>query len=101
MSRDGIKGHALQRAFERCPGVCPARLIRGVTWAVLSNRNDIAEFIGETSYGGFASLYRIRLATGRLAYAIADPASGFVITFLAPTGQVELKRGPYRLGEAA
>ncbi len=91
--------HAMQRALERCPGICPGVLIRRVTAAVL-NRDDSRgiKFVGRIRHEEFLGLYHFRLPDGAARYAICCCASGLVVTFLLPGQEITVCRGRFLLG---
>lgn len=91
--------HALLRAMERCPGVCPGVLIRGLNWAVKHRRSDVVQLLASLPGDGIRELYRFRLADGQPRFLICCAVTGYVITILAPGHHVRTHHGLYRLGE--
>jgi hypothetical protein len=92
--------HALQRSIERCPGVCPGRLLRFLQ-ACVANHDESrgVRFVARVRKEDFCALYHFRLPDGRPRYAVCCTASGYVITLLEPGGTVWTTRGKFTLGE--
>ena len=92
--------HALLRALERCPGVCPGVLIRSITAAVL-NRDESTgvQLVGRIRREEFLCLFQFRLPDGEARYAICCCVSGAVITILMPDHPIWLCRGRFLLGK--
>lgn len=92
--------HALQRAIERCPGICPGFLMRFLSACVVHHDESRGvRFIARIRKEEFCALYHFRLPDGRPRYAVCCTVSGFVITFLEPGGSVWTSRGQFMLGE--
>ena len=94
-----LPSHAMQRALERCPGVCPGVLIRGVKHSVLSGDESIARFVARVRKEDFVDLYYMKLSNGLPRYALVCTPSGYIITFLEPGAAIWTTRGQYFLGE--
>lgn len=93
-----IRGHSLQRAMERCPGVCPAVLIRRIHDELLTGRFETIEPIGQNYWDPLVWLYRVRLETGKTVYILANEVSFKVITFLEVGMKTRLSQGWRKLG---
>jgi len=91
--------HALQRAIERCPGVCPGVLIRGLNWAVTNRRHDVVQFLTSLPGDGLRELYRFKLSDGQTRFVICCGVTGYVITILEPGHHVRTHHGLFVLGE--
>lgn len=72
--------HAVARALQRVPGVCPGLLVRGCLWAIKNNRHDILEFV--ELRGPDKGVWRGMTATGRRFRFVANPALCLPITVM-------------------
>ncbi len=91
--------HAMQRALERCPGVCPGVLIRAVKYGVLSGDENLVRYVATVRKEQFIDLYYMRLSNGLPRYALVCTPSGFIVTFLLPGYPIRTTRGQFLLGE--
>ncbi|MFV1626836.1 MULTISPECIES: hypothetical protein [unclassified Phaeobacter] len=91
--------HAMQRALERCPGVCPGVLLRGLHYAILEQDEAVARFVGTIRGDQFLSIYFFQLPDGRTRYALGVTPTGFVVTILKPGGEVWTTQGKRILGQ--
>ncbi len=92
--------HALQRALERCPGVCPGFLIRRISGAVMHrDESSGIRFVCRVRSGDFLGLYQFQLPDGATRYAICCCASGLIVTFLEPGHEISTCRGRFLLGK--
>lgn len=91
--------HALQRAMERCPGICPGRLIRGLNYAVRTgDESQGVTYIAKVRRDDFCALFHFRLPDGSARYAVCSTVTGFVVTFLEPGRTIWTSRGEFMLG---
>lgn len=72
--------HARARALLRVPGVCPGLLVKGVRWAILNNRRDVLHFVDWQ--GEDRCFWWGVSAAGQKFTAVANPATGYVITIM-------------------
>jgi len=91
--------HAMQRALERCPGVCPGLLIRQIKRAVLDRDERFVKFVARTRKETFVDLYFFKIAGGLPRYALVTTPTGFIVTFLEPGSAIWTSRGRFLLGE--
>lgn len=73
--------HARIRALERVSGVCPGVLVRGIQWAIKSNRRDLLHFV--RWQGDDRTVWHGTAANGKNFTAVANPTTGAVITIMA------------------
>ncbi len=89
--------HAMQRAFERLPGVCAPQTLKAVAWAARERRADLIEFVGIIRGTENKAVYMFYLETGLRRYAIVNDTTSFVVTFLEPKGTIKLRHGEFDL----
>lgn len=85
--------HALKRAMERFPGVCPGVLIRNIQAAFLARGGDLyLEHLGAAD-SDLCGAYRFKAVNGAWGCAIINDVTGYVVTVVAVPCQLRLARG--------
>lgn len=77
--------HAIARAMQRVPGVCPGLLVKGCLWAIKHNRHDIVEFV--EWQGEDKGIWRGVAANGKKFRIVANPVLSLPITVMEGWGK--------------
>lgn len=93
-----IFSHAVKRAMERFPGVCPGLLVREIRRDFMKRDEGAIELIGRMRPSDLNALYRFKTSAGQVGYAIICEPTGFIVTLLNFGRNIRIERGYFYLG---